>query len=49
MKGLGFNQVKASEERADGRALYVAQFSTLSNNISELYNRRLRKNTNPKL
>ncbi|HEV7473932.1 MAG TPA: hypothetical protein VGN90_07775 [Pyrinomonadaceae bacterium] len=49
MKGLGFNQVKASEERADRRALYVAQFSTLSNNISELYNRRLRKNTNPKL
>ncbi len=44
MKRLGFDQVKSGRERADQRALYVARFSTLKANISELYNRRLRKN-----
>jgi len=44
MKGLGFDQVKSGQERADQRALYVARFGTLKARISELYNRRLRKN-----
>ncbi len=44
MKGLGLDQVKSGQERADQRALYVAKFSTIKANISELYNRRLRKN-----
>lgn len=43
MKGLGLDQVKSCQERADQRALYVAKFSTIKANISELYNRRLRK------
>ena len=42
MKGLGFDQVKSGHERADQRTLYVAKFSTLQTNISELYKRRLR-------
>ena len=49
MRGLGFDQVKSRQERADRRALYVAKFSTLKANISELYNRRLRKNEMSKL
>jgi hypothetical protein len=44
MKGLGFVPVKSGQERADQRTLYVAKFSNLQTNISELYNRRLRKN-----
>jgi hypothetical protein len=44
MKRLGFDQVKSGQERVDQRALYVARFSTLKANISELYDRRLRKN-----
>lgn len=43
MRGLGFAEVKSGQERSDKRALYVARFSTLNANISELYNRRLRK------
>jgi len=42
MKGLGFDRVNSSEERADQRALYVAGFSSLKARISELCNRRLR-------
>lgn len=49
MKGLGFDQVKSGQERSDQRALYVAKFSTLNANISELYNRRLRKNAKLKI
>lgn len=44
MKGLGFNQIKSGGERLDNRALYVATFSALKNNISELYSRRTKKN-----
>jgi hypothetical protein len=43
MRGLGFDQIKSSQERSDQRALYVAKFSTLNANISALYDRRLRK------
>jgi hypothetical protein len=48
MKGLGFKQVKSGEQRGDKRALYVATFSSLAMNISELYQRRLRKNSKRK-
>jgi len=44
MKRLGFDQVRSGQASADQRALYVARFSTLKANISELHNRRLRKN-----
>ncbi len=40
IKGLGFDQVKSGQERADQRALYVARFSTLESTISELYGKR---------
>ncbi|HEV7744412.1 MAG TPA: hypothetical protein VGO56_05400 [Pyrinomonadaceae bacterium] len=43
MRALGFDLVKSAHERADERALYAAKFSTLRDNISELYDRRLRK------
>jgi hypothetical protein len=43
MQGLGFGLVKSDQERADRRALYAAKFATLRDNISELYDRRLRK------
>lgn len=42
MKGLGFDRVNSSQERADQRALYVAGFSSLVAKIAELCNRRLR-------
>jgi hypothetical protein len=49
MRGLGFDQVKSGQERSDQRALYVANFSALNANISELYYRRLRKNAKLKV
>jgi len=42
MKGLGFDQLKSSQQRAGQHALYVARFSTLRDNIGALYNRRLK-------
>lgn len=48
MKGLGFEQVKGGDERGDKRALYVATFRSLAINISELYERRLRKKSRKK-
>ena len=44
MKRLGFDEVRSGQQRADKRTLYVAKFGTLQTNISELYNRRVRKN-----
>jgi len=44
MKRLGFGEVRSGQQRADKRTLYVANFGTLQTNISELYNRRVRKN-----
>ena len=44
MKGLGFDQLKSGQVRADQHTVYVARFSTLKANICELYNRRLRTN-----
>lgn len=44
MKRLGFVPVKSAQERADQRTLYVVKFSNLQTIISDLYNRRLRKN-----
>jgi hypothetical protein len=49
MKGLGFDQVKSRQERVDQRALYVAKFSTLKARISQLYDRRLRKNAKSRI
>ncbi|HEV7682581.1 MAG TPA: hypothetical protein VGO68_10700 [Pyrinomonadaceae bacterium] len=43
MQALGFGMVRSGQERADQRSLYAAKFGTLSDNISELYDRRLRK------
>jgi hypothetical protein len=43
IKGLGFEQVKSGDARGDNRALYVATFRSLAINISELYERRMRK------
>jgi hypothetical protein len=43
MHALGFGMVKSGEGRADRRSLYAAKFGTLRSNISELYDRRLRK------
>ena len=49
IQGLGFDQVKCVQERADSRALYVAKFGNLRTKISALYDRRLRKNAKVKI
>jgi hypothetical protein len=44
IRALGFTLVTSARGGTDPRRLYVAQFSALEANISELYHRRLGKN-----
>lgn len=47
MHALGFGLIKSGQERPDRRALYSANFGSLRSNISELYDRRLRRSGGP--
>jgi hypothetical protein len=48
MKGLGFSQAGSARLKPGARGLYVAKFSALRDNITRLYNRRLKLKTRSK-